>query len=149
MDLFDVVVAKKLSGGGGGGNPNKVTTYAGTAADPFNGLSYEKQVEIVEALYHGDATMKVTFSIGGDNITVNFNGSISGVVLQGSFCVNDMISSDNLFALFVEWHTARNGITVDRIDVAQGSSGTYTATDYRSMAGSIATQTTITWHPMP
>jgi len=148
MDLFDVVVAKKLSGGGGGGNPNKVTTYAGTAADPFNGLSYEKQVEIANALYHGNATMNVTFALGGNTVTMSFTSPDGTVDINGRYC-NGTFSSDDLFALYVEWHTSTSGIGVFQLDVAQGSSGAYTVTDYRSMAGSIATQTTIIWHPMP
>lgn len=138
-DLFDVVVARKLSGGGGGGNPNSVQTVVGTAADPWGDIDFET---LSEALYTNNASGKLVVEqnqILGRAKTLHLTGDENHNLIYGE---KGDVSSTDYFALFGSW--VSNGVS--HLYANSNDTGFVDGTAYASM---LPTTLTVVWHPLP
>lgn len=140
MDLYDVVVAKKLSGGGGGGNPNYVQVIAGNADNPWGNVN---PATLAEALRNNDATaimyvqnenlrIDVTLSLeaSGQNDIHGYYGFVNGT---GSYGVYD-----------ASW-SALDG-SGSHMFVSSTDTGFVDGSQYMA---ALNTRLTIIWHPLP
>lgn len=148
MDLFDVVVAKKLSGGGGGGvNPNLVQTITGTVATPIGEDNSGNLFAIIsKAIFNNNATAKMSITVGQQTGWAYLMGSSSSAQLQG---FATMFGTDSFLTMRVVWKLLGGNITVGVFESIQGTNGSYQVTDLKSMASMCPTELTIIWHPLP
>lgn len=139
MDLFDIVVAKKLSGGGGGGgNPNFVQTITGTLAQPFGDYNI---AELAQSLYSNNVSIVLRVTTQDGTATLPLFGVDSGWVTARF----GYASNTNLTAVSAGWTKAG----LDYCNMAQGANGSYEVMSVKSMASQFPTVATIIWHPMP
>lgn len=158
MDLFDVVVAKKLSGGGG--NPNRAQTVTGTLANPWGTVGFYQS--LAPAVLSGNASAKMTITMPGlGSVTMPVLAE-SGGSAGAQLCLKSLYSythsaEDGLAAfglVFARWlgsdYPSNPGPGALNVSLnVQGSSGSYTQTDVISMASSITTSLEVIWHPLP
>lgn len=147
MDLFDVVVAKKLNGGGGGGgNPNRVQTIAGTVAEPIGDNSGSLFALISEATFNNNATAIMTITVGQQTGWAYLSGVNNGTQLTG---YASMVNADSFLTMIVGWYLDGDNITIGDFKSIQGANGSYQVNDLKSMASMCTTELTIVWHPLP
>lgn len=147
MDLFDVVVAKKLGGGGGGENPNYVQTITGTVATPISEDNAGSLFALIsETIFNDNATAIMTITVGQQTGWAYLWGSSNGAQLEG---FASMFDTDSFLTVRVVWKLLGGNITVDVFESIQGASGSYQVTDLKSMASMCPTELTIIWHPLP
>lgn len=143
MDLFDVVIAKKLSGGGGSGtNYNHIDTYTGTVAElcDTNVFNY-----IRNAILANDGTALCTIILGEQTGTVPLmatENSLAGFATKIS-------GTDSFFTLVVQWDSNGSSIYPATFCSYQGSSGSYQMQDLTAMASMCPTSIDFIWHPLP
>lgn len=146
MDLFDVVVAKKLSGGSGG-NPNRVQTITGTVATPIGGDNSGNLFALIsEAIFNNTATAKMSITAGQQTGWAYLSGNNSGNLLMG---YASMVNDDSFLTMKVAWNLAGGSIIISDFKSIQGADGSYQVTDLMSMASMCTTELTIIWHPLP
>ena len=137
MDLFDVVVAKKLSGGGGD-NPNGVTTINGTVANPWGEFDPNNLNKWLDSR---DATAQMIITLGEQTgqayLQAGEDGWITSSATQGD--------NSGFLTLAVSW---QNGV-LNSFWTMQGASGAYQYQDLSAMASQCPTTLTIVWHPLP
>ena len=136
MDLFDVVVAKKLSGGGGGGNPNYVQTITGTLADPWGDVGFEA---IRVALATGNASAKM--HIQSDVLNLDSWLFLTAAVNITASCGH--VDTTNYYAFT---GTFRTGGVAPTLYLQSKNAGFVDGSQYASIINSTLE---ITWHPMP
>lgn len=144
MDLFDIVVAKKLSGGGGGGsNPNYVEIISGTAMNPFGDGNLDYYSNLAKAIQNKTATVIVhmgTEQILGMDIDMYID-SAGAATFNGRYAV--LRTDTNYMAFYAQWDKIKKTYHLHMVSKASGF------VDGSEYAGVIQTVTTIIWHPMP
>lgn len=142
MDLFDVVVAKKLSGGGGGGeNPNFVQTIAGTADNPWGTVNPST---LADALRNNDATATMYVQNGnlGIDVTLSLNVDRGTNYIYGYYGFVNEAGSYRVY--YGDWLV--NGGTGSHMLVSSTNTGFVDGSQYMPM---LNTRLTIVWHPLP
>lgn len=138
MDLFDVVVAKKLSGGGGGGNPNYVQTITGTLDNPFGDVNYSV---LASNLYSKSASAYLDIdasALGFGVISSRPSASEQQIYTNGA-SLRTAVQDSTAFE--VAWNS--EGFIDGRM-LAGGN-----VVDLSSYKNALTTTLTIIWHPLP
>lgn len=132
MDLFDIVVAKKLSGGSGGGAIHH--TYTGTVANIMSQMS--NYSAFAEALFNGSAFARLTATLGTDTATLTVVSN-DGQRVQASFQVLTTNSSGitAMQTFIARWDSDGSLIVFEQI--ANASDLTWTRTNYAPMASQV------------
>lgn len=140
-DLFDVVVARKLSGGGGGGNPNQKQVVTGTAANPFGNVDV---TELKSAMMTGGASATIfmdTSQLVGRSYTVPFDTPTSATAFLTASSAYVDTAFDSVHALYGVWEDDGSIYALASFTNGHAVDGT----EYASM---IPTVLTIIWHPL-
>lgn len=133
MDLFDIVVAKKLSGGSGGGGAHH-HTYTGTVANIMSQMS--NYSAFVEALFNGSAFARLTATLGTDTSTLTVVSN-DGQRVQASFQFLATNSSGiTAMQTFIAWWDSDGSLIVFE-QIANASDLTWTRTNYAPMASQV------------
>ena len=142
MDLFDIVVAKKLSGGGGGGgNPNYVQTIKATAQNPCEGID---AYSLISALIDKNASASIYMY----NKQLNVYVTMPIIVITGRLKAST-INSDTMSGFEADWDitgATGEGVATPRT-LAMINNGQ--VTDGTAYASMLSSELTIVWHPMP
>lgn len=137
MDLFDIVLAKKLSGGGGG-TPVNTLTVEGTLQQPFGDIGYRI---IRDALKNNVGSALLTVTMNGSTMTVPLSVVNNAIVLNGTITTR---SSGNIIGFqtyIAQWLEA----TISDFRVIAGNNGTWSANNYTALANNFSTTLTFTY----
>ena len=130
MDLFDIVLAKKLSGGGGGAIHY---TYEGTVADIMTKLS--DYSAFATALKQGTAFARITASLGTDTATLTVVSN-DGTSVQASLQFIGYNSGITGITEFVAlWGHDGPLIVFERIDATDDKA--WSSINYKPMASQV------------
>ena len=131
MNLFDIVVAKKLSGSSGGGATHH--TYTGTVANIMSQMS--NYSAFAKALFNGEAFARLTATLGTDTTTltvVSNNGQRAQASLQ--FLGTDTAIA-SITTYIAEWNLDGTLNVFELIKNANDN--TWRSTNYKSMASQV------------
>lgn len=137
MDLFDVVVAKKLSGGGGGGNPNRVQTITGTADNPCAGIN---AYNLLRALINNNASAVITLSNTSLGIYVTMP-----IISRETALVASTIDSATMTGFDASWDASNETAQANLLVMINNGH----ITEGTAHASMITSELVITWHPLP
>lgn len=148
MDLFDIVVARKLSGGGGG-NPNRIEIYEGTIANPFPLESNPGEIlqNIISAIENNNASVIVETTIGTLKGQLPATADPYQNCLCGFALYGQAASKFTSFQIYLT--PSNDNINVLAFDSYQGANGSYQYTDLKSIANTCPCKLTVIWHPLP
>lgn len=134
-NLFDIVVARKLSGGGGGGNPNTEQTVTGTLANPWGDVD---PVELASAIgtRDADASIVIDASALGAGTVGGRLGATDRLYVNGANLVDGTMAYD------VIW--GPDGTLYDA-KMLSGGQVVYIS-QYATM---LPTTIIVIWHPLP
>lgn len=136
MNLYDMLLAKKIGGGGGsGGNPNTIQVINATLANPWGSNELAEQYQTAYESGGASAVLEFDATALGFGILIN---PIDENTLEG--CESD---GSVAYCMSFSVGTYRGDIN-SAVVVVSG-----TATDMKQYASMIPTTLTIYWHPMP
>ena len=134
MDLFDIVVAKKLSSGGSGGGVIH-QTYEGTVANIMSQIP--NYSAFAEALFNGGAVAKLTAKLGTDTATltvVSNNGQYTQASLQ---FLTIKTAIEAMTTYIAEWTTDGTLNVFEQISNVGDNNKTWSSTNYKPMASQV------------
>lgn len=131
MDLFDIVVAKKLSAGSGGGAIHH--TYTGTVANIMSQMS--NYSAFAEALFNGSAFARLTATLGTDAATLTVVSNQGQRVQASLQFLGTETTITSITTYIAEWNI--NG-ALDVFElISNESNKTWKSTNYKPMASQV------------
>lgn len=140
MDLYDILIARKMAGGGGGGegNPNRVVIIQGTVQNPWGNLVPNDIKTLIE---NDEATALMTITLGEQVGQAYLQAGNDGFIVSSATQGGD----SGFLTLRVTWQLG----VLQNFWTMQGANGAYQYQNLVSMASQCPTQLKIIWHPLP
>lgn len=137
MDLYDILIARKMAGGSGGGGDNVYTKIVktGTLANIITELGGNNDDNLALMLLRGEAFLNITATLGADTAKFACYSS-DGVFIYASLAFGAVVNNKvtNLYHYWAKWGST--GL-IAFSELALADDKTWTETPYYPMASAV------------